>query len=184
MTMSTGHACARVLSRIRIPFMTAVVSGAALVSMNALAGEEIMRGTIDGEEHVWERLEGQGDSPAFFTDVSSNVELFNLHGFKDGGAFDPRGSMVFSTSRMGDRLVNLELGYYENSSTGPDFLASDHVGEIDYTIDTIEVEGDTARISGEISGELHYVEDALHEEYDASRTRSVTVEFDTTLPRQ
>ncbi len=162
----------------------AVLASTTLAGMSTAAGDVIIQGTIDGEENAWERLKAQGDSPEFFTDISSNIQLFNLHGVKDASRFDPKGSILFSMSRMGDRVVDVELGYYEDSRAGPDFLANDHVGEIDYTIDSVAIDGDTARVSGSATGELHFVEDRMANEYDASTTRSVTIEFDTTLPRQ
>ena len=166
------------------PWAIGLIAAALLLTPLASAGEEIIQGTVDGEARTWERFGSAGDGPAFFADLPANARLYNLHGFEDGASHDPQGSMLLSVSKMGERVASVELGYYEESRTGPDYLANQQVGQLDYEFETLSVENDTARITGRITGELHFVEDALREEYDESRTRSVDIVFDTTLPRQ
>ena len=165
-------------------WIAGLTMAAAVAASPAISGETLVSGSLDGEAHTWERLQVDGDPPAFFSEIASGTHLLNLHGFKDSSAMDPMGSVIVSVTASGNHIIAAELGYYDDSRTGPDFRADGQVGEIEYEIHNIDIDGDTAHISGVVSGELHYAEDRLRGEYDSSRTRTLEVEFDTTLPRQ
>ena len=163
----------------------AILGATALIlSGTAHAGEEIIRGTVDGEERTWERFDTDDGEPAFFTDLPAGARLFNLHGLRDGSTPNPLGSLIVSVTTFNDNVGRVEVSYYHEQAGGPDFVGNDQLENVEYEFDRLEVDGDTARISGRVSGELHHRENPLSEETDPSRTRSVEVEFDTTLPEQ
>ncbi len=173
-------------TRTRATLLAGLAAGTtlALAGGQALAGEVVMSGTIDGDERTWERFDTDDGGPAFFTDLPAGARLFNLHGLRDGSTPNPLGSLIVSVTTFNDNVGRVEVSYYHEQAGGPDFVGNDQLENVEYEFDRLEVDGDTARISGRVSGELHHREDPLSEETDPSRTRSVEVEFDTTLPEQ
>ncbi|WP_019589602.1 MULTISPECIES: hypothetical protein [unclassified Thioalkalivibrio] len=173
-------------TRTRATLLTGLAAGAALTLTGgqAVAGEVVMSGTIDGDERTWERFDTDDGGPAFFTDLPGGARLFNLHGLRDGSTPNPMGSLIVSVTTFNDNVGRVEVSYYHEQAGGPDFVGNDQLENVEYEFDRLEVDGDTARISGRVSGELHHRENPLSEETDPSRTRSVEVEFDTTLPEQ
>ena len=93
-------------TRTRATLLAGLAAGTtlALAGGQALAGEVVMSGTIDGDERTWERFDTDDGGPAFFTDLPAGARLFNLHGLRDGSTPNPLGSLIVSVTTFNDNV--------------------------------------------------------------------------------
>jgi len=118
----------------------------------ALADE--LSGTIDGEKKTWEIVEIPNDSLVSYTEMGPGLQTFSIRGVNEERS-PIKGGLTIGFIVINGSPSTPSVTYHHTNRMFP------HYGNLQggqLEIDTLEIEGDTARIVGSIKGQLQYLE--------------------------
>lgn len=151
----------------------------ALAAGVATAGESRLAGELDGETREWIIVERQTTSSAAFSELSSGLVRVTIAGHADD-LVTTEGSLVITFMVMQGTPREVEVKYFPEASRLPVYTLSQSDA---LDLDSIEIDGDTARIVGGFDGDIPRQED-FNEDPDPENSIHLDVEFDVQARRQ
>ena len=143
-------------------------------------GDDVLRGTLDGEERQWHVLATHGQSTSYFREDFGYVEV-TLQGHAEA-RFATKGALSISMLAMNGQLpVEAEVMYFPEATLLPNYNSDGQEGQLE--LERFAVEGDQLRITGRYQGTLRYVE-SIRPQGESSRHMTVDVRFDLLVPRE
>jgi len=151
-----------------------------LAAVPGALGDDVLRGTLDGEERQWHVLVAHGRSTSYFREDFGYVDV-TLQGHAEA-RFSTKGALSISMLAMNGQLpVEAEVIYFPAATMLPNYNSDGQEGQLE--LEHFAVEGDQLRISGRYQGTLRYVE-SIGPKGQSSRHMAVDVRFDLRVPRE
>lgn len=160
----------------------AVLSLTAAIGLNAgisLAADASLAGAIDGEPKEWVVVERETTSTASFSELSPGLIRVTIEGHQDD-LVTTEGSLVITFMVMQGSPRETEVNYFPEASRVPVYTLSESDG---LSLDTLDIDGDRARIVGSVEDELPRQE-SFTDEPDPDDSIQLEVRFDVTARRQ
>ena len=155
------------------------LTGAALLALPGLAVADTLEGAIDDEGRQWYILKADGESTANFSEHMPGMLGINIQGHAEDH-FVVEGSIAVSITMMdGKPIGGPEVSYFPDAGMFPMYTST---GDGEWHLETVEVDGDTATVTGTYSGQLALVE-SMQDEADTENTVAVDLRFDVTALR-
>lgn len=150
-----------------------------LAAATGASADEILRGTLDGEQRQWHVLVAHGQSTTYFQDETGYLDV-TIQGHAEP-RFATKGALSISMLAMGGQPPDeADVMYFPEAGMLPNYNSDGQHGELELARFTID--GDELRVTGRYRGTLGYVE-TIGPRAAPTRVMEVDVEFDLIVPR-
>ncbi|MCE8019960.1 hypothetical protein HOP51_07510 [Halomonas sp. MCCC 1A11036] len=139
-----------------------------------------MMGLLDGQEREWFIVRQGADSNATFTELGDHIKI-DLVGFVEPDDWRVRDSLSLSITLEDGEVTQFDVLHAIGATAMPPVFTSDHAA-LNLTLDTFNVEGVRARVSGRVQGILA-LQKALEEAPSVDEGIGISVEFDAEASR-
>lgn len=163
--------------------LTLCVSATALSAENETAsGDNLMTGTVDGEEVRWRVPSNESIRAATYTNIVPGVNRITVNAYRDERHAREGSLAVELVTRPDDGVRVSEVLYFPFAETHPRFSYTSEYGEIDFETDRLDFGVDAGRLAGHLEAELFYHQSANTQPIP-HRTSRIELDFDLELTR-
>lgn len=142
---------------------------------------EELTGQVDGEEISWRIPSNQSVRTATYTNVVPDVHRISVNAYRDA-SHSREGSLSMELLARPEGVRVSEIHYFPFSESHPRFSYTREHGEIEFTIDALELDTGTGRLSGQLGAELYYHQSPRTQPIP-HRTSRLALEFDIEIIR-
>ncbi|WP_429911322.1 hypothetical protein [Glycocaulis sp.] len=156
----------------------ALLGSLVLTTGTAFADE--VSGSLDGEARQWHVLQGEDGKTVNFSELSPGFHTVTVQAHRNT-RYEVEGSVSITFTLMDGEIIDAEAMYFPEARMTPHF--TDENAQDGLVLETVNLDGGTARLVGRYEGELAY-RASMFREPDESNTVSLVVEFDVTPSRE
>ncbi|GHE19945.1 hypothetical protein [Halomonas urumqiensis] len=151
-----------------------LVLTAATLAIAVTAQAAGVNGTLDGDAREWHVVTHSEGSTANFSEIAPGMFSITIQAHREP-RYALEGTLSIDFMVMNGQPMDASVMYLPESSMMPHYGTEGETANIQF--ETLEIEGDTARLKGNVETTLLYLA-SISEGHDPDDTLDVAVEFD------
>ncbi len=181
--VSAGKRGATRLCAVCLWLLAALTSATALsAEAQAASRDNLMEGTVDGEEVRWRVPSDESIRAATYTNIVPGVHRITVNAYRDERNAREGSLALELVTRPEEGIRVSEILYFPFAETHPRFSYTPQFGEIDFETTGLDFGVDTGRLTGQLEAELFYHQSASTQPIP-HRTSRIELDFDLELTR-